>query len=212
MTTFTTLQGMFVDALNDALVGAEKAGKYVPILECVHLVGDKGAETILLEATDRFVLVQRIIPVDEPLAGDFNVTLHRPEVETLAGVLKLTAAQKRLPTGPLSVTVDEAYVTATPHGRGGIAVPLAEHGEFPRLGSIVDRAMQADAAIDLLPVNLGFLTRVSKLSAAKARHGVAHIRFTKSGRAMQDRPEMVVLDFDDEGSTRVIVMAARTDR
>lgn len=37
----------------------------------------------------------------------------------------------------------------------------------------------------------------------------SHIRFTKGGRATTDHPEMLAIDFGDDGATRVIVMAAR---
>ena len=208
-TTFTTPHTAFVDALSDALLATSKPGNYVPILECIQLAGDKGAESVTLTGTDRFIMVQRVIPIYEPLTDKVSATLHRAEVDMLVGVLKLTAAQRRMPTGPMTVTVDDAHVTAAPHNRGGLAVPIADHGEYIRWQSLLERQQDATADIDLLAVNLGYLTTISKLSAAKSRKGVAHLRFTKG---KDGQPGMIFADFGDDGSTRVIVMPARTDR
>jgi len=201
-TTFTAPRLELVNALADAAVGAG-TDRTLPMLCAVFLSGDKGAESVTLTATDRFIMIQRVVQLEHALEDDIRALIPLEQVKTLVGVLKLSARHP----APLEVTVDEPYLTVDK-----ISVPL-EDREFVKFTSILEGALERQGAdINLLAVNLGYLTKIGKLSAAKARKGVAHIRFTPAGHRRGDgQPGSLVVDLGDDGATRVLLMPARVD-
>lgn len=203
MTTFKAPRLEFVTALADAAIGAGN-DKTLPMLMAVFLSGDKGAESVTLTATDRFVMIQRVVQLEQVLEDDIRALIPLEQVNTLVGVLKLTT---RRDPSPLELTVDDAYLTAD-----NVGVPL-DSQPYVKFTSILEGALERQGAdINLLAVNLGYLTKIGKLSAAKARKGVAHIRFTPAGSRGAGQPGPLVVDLGDDGATRVLLMPARVDR
>lgn len=196
-TTFNAPRLELVNALADASIGAG-TDKTLPMLCAVFLSGDKGAESVTLTATDRFIMIQRVVQLGQALEDDVRALIPLEQVKTLVGVLKL--GTRRDPS-PITVNVDDAYLTADK-----ISVPLDDI-EFVKFASLLEGALERQGAdINLLAVNLGYLTKIGKLSAAKARRGVAHLRFTP-GPAGQCGS--IVVDLGDDGATRILLMPAR---
>lgn len=204
MTEFQVPLAEFVDALNDAKIGAGTDWT-LPVLCAVHLAGDKGAESITLTGTDRYLLVQRVVPVDGgPLASDVRAIIPTDQVSILTSVLKPNAAQRRGQTPALTVAVDDGKLTA-----GNVTVALDLDHEPLKYQQLIERGASANAEISLLAVNLKLLARVGKLTAAKPRNAYARIYFTKG---KDGQPGMMSVRFDDDGATHVLVMPAMAER
>jgi len=196
-TTFNAPRLELVNALADAALAAG-TDTTLPMLCAVFLSGDKGAESVTLTATDRFIMIQRVVQLEQVLEDDVRALIPLEQVKTLVGVLKL--GTRRGPS-PITVSADDAYLTADK-----ISVPLDGH-EFVKFTSILEGALERQGAdINLLAVNLGYLTKIGKLSAAKARKGVAHLRFNPGPGGQAGS---VVVDLGDDGATRVLLMPAR---
>jgi DNA polymerase III sliding clamp (beta) subunit (PCNA family) len=193
----------FVDALSDAKIAAGTDWT-LPVLCTVQLAGDKGAESITLTGTDRYLLVQRVMQLDEPLANDIRASIPTDQVAILVSALKPNAAQRRGQAQTLTVAVDDGKLTA-----GNLTVALDVDHEFPKIQQLVEQGANAAAEISLLPVDLKLLARVGKLTAAKPRGTYARIYFTKG---KEGQPEMLSVRFNDDGATRVLVMPARAER
>lgn len=196
---FKIPQSEFVDALADAAIAAG-TDLTLPVLCAVHLAGDKGAESVTLTGTDRFIMVQRVLQLPEPLANKIDALIPLDQVKVLTSVLKSSAALRR--TEPaITVATSEDKLSA-----GNVTVALDQDHQYVKYGSLLDQGASADAEISLLPIDLKLLARVGKLTAAKPRGTYASIYFT---RGKNGQPGMLSVRFENDESTRVLVMPAR---
>lgn len=204
---FTVPQGVFVDAIADALIAAAKPGAYVPAIEAVHLAGDKGAESVTVTGTDRFLLIQRVIHLDEPLTEAIDALIPYEHAQTIVGVLKLKARQQ---VPPLVVKVGElpGYLTA-----GNLSVPLNTADQYVKVGSFFENTEQSDESINLLGLNVELVGKLGKLSAFRRVRGCKTIGLRFSGasgnRVSPGSPDMLRVRIGDNDDLRIILMAAR---
>lgn len=198
--TFQVIQGDFVDALSDGLLGAG-TDKFLPMLCAVFMEGTAGDQFVTFTATDRFMLVHRRISTVEPLAESFEALIPADQVKLLIGVHK---AARRAPAAPLDVTIEPPHLTA-----GSITVPLDTTNEFVRYRSLLPK--ESTSEIDVLPVNLALLVRVSKMSTYHKGRGV-RLRFAGVSKHDEGKPpRMIVVEFAgrDDDDVTVILMPMR---
>ena len=202
-TSFQVAQADFADALSDGLLGAG-TDKFLPMLCAVFMEGTAGDQFVTFTATDRFMLVHRRISTVEPLGESFGALIPADQVKLLIGVHKAARGARRAPAAPLDVTIELPHLTA-----GSITVPLDTTHEFVKYRSLLPK--ESTSEIDVLPVNLALLVRVSKMSTYSKRAGV-RLRFAGINKHDEGKPpRLIVVEFAgrDDDDVTVILMPMR---
>lgn len=201
-TSFQVAQGDFADALGDGLLGAG-TDKYFPMLCAVFIEGAAGDRFVTFTATDRFMLVHRRISTVEPLAESFQALIPADQAKLLVGVHKAARGARRAPAAPLDINVGPSHLVT-----GSITVPLDTTHEFIKYRSLLPK--ESTAEIDVLPVRLALLVRVSKMSTYSKGAGV-RLRFAGVSKHEESKsPRVVVAEFPGRtDDVTVILMPMR---
>lgn len=150
----------------------------LPVLRTVRLFAD--GKDLAAEATDRFTACRSRVEAEEVSDG-FSVLVANDDVKRLLALTK-SAGRTAQPQRPVALDLVDGALTVTDDWGGASLACRAVDAEYPRLGSIIDKARDDQPGQrDVIHLNPDVFTVLTKALGKSVTHATFKLPSRKAG-------------------------------